>query len=101
MKTLVDLKFFKIVQKKIGNVTYYAHISQKDLKVFSIHYEKDGIVGLRKIGKTKIFKELTKIFEMNREIKLKLRSIHANDLDDFNKRYPLLPIGGIKLPQSS
>ena len=81
MKTLVDLKFFKIAEKKIGDTTWYAHIKQKDLKVSTLHYEKDGIVGLSLLttndydGHQK-FKEIAKHFEMNREIKLKLRSLH-------------------------
>jgi len=68
MKTLVDLKFFKIAEKKIGDITWYAHIKQKDLKVSTLHYETDGIAGLSLLTTSdydgvKKFKEIAKHFE--------------------------------------
>lgn len=81
MKTLMNLKAHKIAEKKIEDITYYAIISNKTLKVLTIHYEKDGIVGLSLLktddynGQEK-FNEIAKHFEINRELRLKLRSLY-------------------------
>ena len=81
MKTLMNLKAHKIAEKKIEDITYYAIISNKTLKVLTIHYEKDSIVGLSLLktddynGQEK-FNEIAKHFEINRELRLKLRSLY-------------------------
>ena len=101
------MKFTKTVTKKIDDVTYTAIIKKKNHQVMSLYYQRDGVVGLTKVRKwdnpdcfgkpTKRFSKLAEYFEINRELKLKLQALH-NDYD-LDEKYPLLPIGGIKLPK--
>tara|TARA_A100001201_G_scaffold79023_1_gene70772 strand:- start:169 stop:438 length:270 start_codon:yes stop_codon:yes gene_type:complete len=79
-------KFTNVVKKTINDVNYFAVIKNNNLKVMSIFYQRDGVHGMTKVRKydnpdcfgkpTKRFQDLAKHFEINRELKLKLRSLH-------------------------